>query len=729
MVWVMHTNRFAWLATALLLSSTAFARDPGAPPTPVKPVTDTYYGDKVTDPYRWLENTADPAVHAWSVAQDTRTRAWLDHIKLRATIHERLARLISATSPSYHDLTPAAGRLFATVVQPPKQQPFIGVMGLDADPAQLRAVVDPNVLNPAGTTAIDWWVPSPDGTKLAVSLSQNGSEDGTLHIFDAGTGKDLGESIPRVQYPTGGGSMAWRADGSGFYYTRYPGPERPEAEQHFFQQVYYHKLGTDISSDTYVLGRDFPKVAEIVLNSRQNPKYVMVEVANGDGGEFEHFVISPDGAVKQITHFADKIVGGAIGPDDRIYLTSRENAPRGKLLTLSVTDPVLAKASVLVPEGKDVIRTGGEFSGQPVTVTGKAIYIRELAGGPSRLAAYTLGGKPLPDVPIPPVSAVDEVTALPNGTLLYEVSTYLRPPYFQHFTEADRQVSDTGLTETSPVRFDDTSVTRSFATSKDGTQVPVNIFTTKGTAMNGGNPALLYGYGGYNISMEPEFLGATARIWLDGHGVYAIANIRGGGEYGATWHEQGALTHKQNVFDDFAAAAQYLITAKYTSSAELSLMGGSNGGLLMGAMITQHPLLAHAVVSLVGIYDMLRVELDPNGAFNVTEFGSVKDPEQYKALAAYSPYQHVVDGTHYPAVFMATGEHDGRVNPAHSRKMVASLQAATGSGQPILLSINAHAGHGIGSALSIRVDQQTDVLTFLFRELGMSLPPSAGQVH
>jgi prolyl oligopeptidase len=716
----MHPNRIAWLATAaLLLATCAQARDPGAPASPVKPATDRYFGVTVTDPYRWLENTADPAVHAWSVAQDSRTRAWLDHIPLRATIHARLSKLISAASPSYHDLTPAAGRLFATVVQPPKQQPFIGVMGLDADPAKIRAVVDPNVLNPAGTTAIDWWAPSPDGTKIAVSLSQNGSEDGTLHIFDVATGRDLGGDIPRVQYPTGGGSLAWLPDSSGFYYTRYPGPERALADQHFFQQVWFHKLGNAVSADSYVIGRDYPKVAEIALDNRQNPKYVMVSVANGDGGEFEHFVIPPDGHARQVSHFANKIVGATIGPDDRLYLTSRDGAPRGKLLTLPVTDLTLAHARVLVPEGADVIRTGGEFSGEPVTVTPHAIYVRELAGGPSRLAAYTLDGKALPDAPLPPVAAVNEVTALPGGKLLYEIGTYVRPPYFQLYAEATGKTTETGLAETSPVRFDDTVVTRDFAVSKDGTRVPVNIFATHGTARNGANPTLLYGYGGYNISMEPEFLGANARLWLDAHGVYAIANIRGGGEYGATWHEQGSLTHKQNVFDDFTAAAQYLIAQKYTSSAHLALLGGSNGGLLMGAMITQHPALAHAVASMVGIYDMLRVELDPNGAFNTTEFGSVKNQDQFRALYAYSPYHHVAAGTKYPAVFMATGEHDGRVNPAHSRKMIAALQAATVSGQPILLSINSHAGHGIGSALSIRVDQQADILTFLFHTLGM----------
>ncbi len=707
--------------STLLLSAPAIARDTSAPPTAVTLATDTYFGTKVTDPYRWLENTVDPAVHAWSVGQDARTRAWLDHIPLRATIHDRIAKLIAAQSPAYRDLTQAGGKLFATIVQPPRQQPFIGVMGLDANPAHIRPIVDPDVINPAGTTAIDWWVPSPDGTKIAVSLSQNGSEDGTLHVFDTATGHETGDVIPRVQYPTGGGSLAWRADGAGFYYTRYPGTERPEADRHFYQQVYFHALGATPSGDAYVLGRDIPKLAEVALSARQNAKYVLVTVANGDGGEYEHFVIPPNGAPRQVTRFADQVVGAAIGPDDRLYLTSRQGAPRGQLLSVPASDPTLSHARVLVPQTDAVIRTGGEFAGDPVIITGQAIYIRELIGGPSRLAAYTLDGKRMPDVPLPPVAAVDEAVALPDQSLLYEIATYLRPPYFQRYNEASHTVTATSLTQTSTIHFDDATVTRAFATSKDGTRVPVNIIAPKGTAQNGANPTLLYGYGGYNISEEPHFLGAAGRIWLDGHGLYAIANIRGGGEFGAEWHAQGALTHKQNVFDDFTAAAQYLIAAKYTSSAHLALMGGSNGGLLMGAMITQHPELAHAVVSTVGIYDMLREELDPNGAFNTTEFGSVRDADQFRALYAYSPYHHVVDGTKYPAVFMATGEHDGRVNPAHSRKMIARLQAATESGLPVLLSINAHAGHGIGSALSIRIDQQADTMAFLFHELEMEM--------
>jgi prolyl oligopeptidase len=707
------------LIALLFIMTSAAARDPGAPSAPIKPVTDTYYGIKVTDPYRWLENADDPAVQAWGRAQDARTRAWLDRRPVRRTIHDRLTTLISAASPSYRDLTVANGKLFATVVQPPKQQPFVGVMGLDADPAHVRAVLDPNTLDPSGGTEIDWWVPSPDGSKIAASLSQNGSEDGTLHVYDVPSGHEIGEPIPRVQFATAGGSLAWRADGSGFYYTRYPGPERPDADRHFYQQVYAHTLGTAASTDRYVMGRELPKLAEIVLSARQNPRYVLVSVAKGDGGQFAHSVIFPDGHVQKVTQFDDKVVGAVIGPDSKLYLTSQRGAPHGKLLVLGLNDLTLAHAKLLVPEGPDVIRTAGEFSGDPVTVTRDGIYIRELAGGPSRLAAYTLDGKALPDVPLPPIASVGEVTALPDRTLLYEIGTYLKPPYVQRFDTRTRKATLTALAETSPVHFDDATVMREFATSKDGTRVPVNIIALRGMHRTGENPTLLYGYGGYGISEEPRFLGAPTRLWLDGHGIYVDANLRGGGEYGAAWHEQGALTHKQNVFDDMAAAAQYLIDQKYTAPPHLALMGGSNGGLLMGAMITQHPALAHAVVSEVGIYDMLRVERDPNGAFNTTEFGSVKNPDQFKALYAYSPYQHVVDGTKYPAVFMATGEHDGRVNPAHSRKMIARLQAATASGLPVLLSINSHAGHGIGSALSVRVDQESDALTFLFTGLGM----------
>ncbi len=717
-----------WLPAGLMFCAFgAHCADSSAPAAPQRPVTDAYHGVRVTDSYRWLENAGDPQVTEWAEAQDQRTRRYFDGLAQRGPIYDQLYNQISATSSSFSELRAVGALIFALYTQPPKQQPMVAVLTNALDERGARIIVDPNVIDPKGGTAIDWWVPSPDGKLLAVSLSHNGSEDGTLHVFDVASGSEVGEPIARVQYPTGGGSLAWRADSKGFWYTRYPGPDRPQSEQRFFQQLFFHRLGENPSADAYVMGKDFPKVAEIVLDNRFDPDEVVVSVANGDGGQFAHYVIGADGAIRQITHFADKIVAATAGPDHSLYLISRQDAPRGKLLKLEPGTADLRRATVIVPESDGVLQGGGEFGGEPVVLTAHALYVRELVGGPSRVAIFDHNGKPQGALPLPPVATVAQVEPLSDGTLLYSVATYLRPTYYSRYDEATALAAETRLAQTSPVSFADTEVLREFAVSKDGTRVPLNIIRRKDAVIDGSAPLLLTGYGGYGISLTPEFLGPTKRLWLDGGGIFVIANLRGGGEFGEGWHEQGALTHKQNVFDDFIAVAQYLIEHRYTSPQHLAIIGGSNGGLLMGAAFTQHPELFRAVVSSVGIYDMLRVELDPNGQFNTTEFGATKDPRQFKALYAYSPYHHVIDGTAYPAIFMYTGATDGRVNPAHSRKMVARLQAATAPGAPVLLSINSHAGHGIGSALSVRVNQAADVYSFLFDQLGMRLPATASR--
>lgn len=712
------------MTLCLLLSGGAMAQTKPAdqPSAAVGGATDTYHGVAVVDPFQWLENGNDPRVHAWSLAEDARTRRYLDGLAIRQPIFARLMTQISATSRRFYALQAVHGQLFAMLDQPPQQQPMIAVMGPDADPAHARIVVNPNELNNKGTTAIDWFVPSPDGKVVAVSLSDDGSEDGSLHLFDVASGKHVGEVISRVQYPTAGGSVAWAADSRGFWYTRYPGPERPAADRHFFQQLYFHRIGDDSSKDTYVLGRDLPKVAEITLNNRGNRNLVLATVANGDGGEFAHFLITPDGRSRQLTRFEDQVVAVTGAPDGTLYLVSHKNAPRGKIMSLSAKDLTLDHAKLLVPQSDSVIQSGGEFGGEPITVTSTALYVRELAGGPSRVAIFDHDGRTKGTLPLPEVCTVEEVEPLDDGTLLYSVETYLRPPYFMRYREAMGTAAETALTQASPVSFVDTEVVREFAPSKDGTRIPLNIIRRKGTSLDGSNPVLLNGYGGYAINLTPKFLGPNTRLWLDAGGVFVIANLRGGGEFGEDWHKAGMLTQKQNVFDDFIGAAQYLIATHYTSPQHLAIIGGSNGGLLMGAALTQRPDLFRAVVSRVGIYDMLRVERDPNGSFNTTEFGSVEDPSQFKALYAYSPYHHVSDGTVYPAIFMATGETDGRVNPAHSRKMVARLQAAASPLHPIYLSTNSNAGHGIGSSLSIRVNQSADQYAFLFDQLGMTLP-------
>ncbi len=320
---------------------------------------------------------------------------------------------------------------------------------------------------------------------------------------------------------------------------------------------------------------------------------------------------------------------------------------------------------------------------------------------------------------IPPVSSISEIVAVGSGDVLVRIGSFLQPPAWWRFESKESKLLPTALFETSACNFDDAELVRDFAVSKDGTRVPASIIRRKGTKLNGANPTLLTAYGGYGLSQKPHFLGPAARIWLDQGGVYVDANLRGGSEYGEEWHRAGNLTHKQNVFDDFLACAQHLIDQKYTSPDHLAIMGGSNGGLLMGAAFTERPDLFRAVVSRVGIYDMLRVELDPNGAFNITEFGTVTHPAQFKALYAYSPYHHVKDGVAYPAILFSTGENDHRVNPMQSRKMTALLQAATSSSRPILLRTSASEGHGMGTALDALIEQNADIYSFLFDQLGV----------
>ncbi|MFL5339630.1 MAG: prolyl oligopeptidase family serine peptidase [Gemmataceae bacterium] len=694
--------------------------------TPKKPVTDTYHGVTVTDDYRWLENTADPAVKAWIEAQNKAARVALDKVPFRNQLRDRLHELISAPSTEYSGLKAAGGQVFALKSAPPHEQPFLVVLPSVREPEKAHTVVDPGDIDKKGKTAIDFYVPSPDGKLVAVSLSENGSEAGTLHLFDVASGKKLDEVIPRVIFPTGGGDVAWNGDGTGFYYTRYPAPgERPDSDLQFFQQVYFHKIGTPVKDDTYSIGKEFPRIAETQLQSSADGDWLLVTIQNGDGGEFEHYLKDRDGNWKQLTKFADRFGLAAFGQgsDKAVYFHARKDAPRGQIVRVPLDNLDMSKAQVVVPQGEaaiDGLRFNYTFHTTFVPTAG-GLYVLDSEGGPSRLRFLPHGGKE-EVVPLPPVSAVKDVAPLGGDDVLIEIESYTLPPAWFSYSHKTRKLEPTPLARQSPVSFDDIEVVREFATSKDGTKVPLSILYRKGTQRNGTNPTLLTGYGGFGLSQTPRFA-LGRRVWLEQGGVIAVANLRGGGEYGEEWRAQGNKTHKQNVFDDFAACAQLLIDHQYTCPAKLAIEGGSNGGLLMGAALTQHPELFRAVVSHVGLYDMLRFENHPNGLFNVTEYGTVKDPEQFRALYAYSPYHHVQDGTKYPAVFLLTGLNDGRVDPAHTLKMAARLQAATASKHPILVLTDAGSGHGIGDAVSTRVDKAADVYAFLFDQLGMTYTP------
>lgn len=702
------------LILALVAVTTGFPVIAGGlayPAAAKMPTVDRYHGVAISDDYQWLEKTGDAAVTQWVAQENQLTRERLDAFPARAIVAERAKALFTSTSNDHYGLVERGGKLFALKRQPPKQQPLLVTLESASQPTGEKVVVDPNLMSDKGRVAIDFFQPSPDGSKVAVSLSENGSEDGTLHVFETATGKDLGDRVPRVAYPTGGGSVAWNAGGSGLYYTRYPAAgERAVADLHFFQQVYFHVLGKPTSLDRYEIGREFPRIAETRLSTSADGKYTLAQVANGDGGDYA-FYLKTKGQWRRIADFADQIKHAEFGQDGYLYLRSLKKAPRGKIVRVALAHPSLRQAQLVVAEDEGTI--------EQFEPAGKQLFVSQLLGGPSQLKIVDIATRRASTVALPPVSGVADLARNGQGRVLARLTSFLAPPaWYQVVATGD--TAKTALAVTSAADFGDAEVVREFAVTKDGTKVPLNILRRKGTALDGNNPTLLTAYGGYGISLKPAF-SLAARLWLDQGGVYVVANLRGGGEYGEAWHKAGNLTRKQTVFDDFIASAEHLVARRYTSAQRLAIQGGSNGGLLMGAAFTQRPALFRAVVSSVGIYDMLRIELDPNGAFNITEFGTVKDKAQFDALYAYSPFHHVQDGSAYPSILMVTGDHDGRVNPAQSRKMIARLQAANPQGNPILLRTSASSGHGIGTALSERIAEVTDTFCFLFDETGTAV--------
>jgi prolyl oligopeptidase len=690
----------------------------GPPQTPQIPVVNEYHGVKVVDPYQWLENWNDKRVQTWSEKQNAYARHILDNLPDVKELRERITEILTAKSESYYSLCRREGKLFAIKRQPPLEQPLLVVMSSTEHPESEQVIVNPTKIDPSGSTSIDFYVPSPDGSLVAVSLSAGGSESGDVHVFSVKTGEQIGQVITRVNGGTAGGDVAWAQDGKGFYYTRYPrADERPAEDMDFYLQVWHHRMGTSPDDDRYEIGKEFPRIAEIKLEADEHSSRVLATVQYGDSGRFAHYVRTVRGQWKQITNYDDKIVQATFGPDNTLFLISRADAPRGKILKLSLADASLDKAQIIVPKGDDTIVS--DFPGHPpMVVTSNRLYVTYQLGGPSEIRVFDLKGRRQDGPKILPVSSVGQIVAVGGDDILYQNTSYIEPAAWYLFNPNKGITVKTALVTKSPVDFSDCEVVREFATSKDGTKVPVNIVRHKGIKLNSSNPVLLTGYGGYGVNIEPGF-SALRRIWIDHGGVFAQANLRGGGEFGEQWHKEGMLTNKQNVFDDFAAAMRYMIDARYTTPEKLAIIGGSNGGLLMGAMITQHPELCRAVVSSVGIYDMLRVELAPNGQFNVPEFGTVKNPEQFRALYAYSPYHHVKDCTAYPAVLFLTGANDPRVDPMHSRKMTARLQAATSSGLPILLRTSSKTGHGLATPLTERIDQSVHYYAFLLNELNM----------
>lgn len=668
------------------------------------PVTSTYHGVDVTEDYRWLEDASSAETIAWTKAQQHRTRAYFDRIPWRDTLRTRVDQLLKAEM-TYLALLSGDSTFFALKMQAPRQQPFLVALTDLDDLATERIVVDPNAIDPAGETTIDFFVPSPDGKRVAVSLSEHGTEDGSLHIYDVESGKVVDEPIPHVNLM--GGSVAWRHDSSAFWYTRCADPAG------FRQQVWFREFGGPPDRVDLAGGFADEKIAENFLSTSSDGGWVMDRVQKGDGGEWQVFLRGQgaDGEWWQAADVPDKCVHAALGTD-ALFLLSRRDAPHGKVLRLPLTDgATIADATEIVP--------AGELTVEDLAVTRDTVWVVDMDGGPQQVRAFDGEGRPLPRVEIPAVSAVSSYSArlaqLGPDRIAWSCESFTDPATW--WIAADGEPPrPTALSTTTPVDLSRYDVTREFATSKDGTRIPLNVIAAPGTPRDGTVPAQLTAYGGYSISLVPRF-DPEILLWLEQGGVYVVANIRGGGEFGEEWHQQGRLTSKQNCFDDFIACADYLHDSGITSRERLAIKGGSNGGLLMGAVLTQRPDIARAVAAAVPVMDSLRAETTTNGRFNAPEYGTVEDPESFATLLDYSPYHNVVDGTGYPAVLLTAGENDTRVDAWHAKKMTARLQEATSSQRPVLLRLES-TGHSAGS-LDQAADKTTDWYAFLFDQLGL----------
>jgi prolyl oligopeptidase len=682
-------------------------------------VVDVFHGVEVEDPDRWLEDWDSEEVREWSEARNAEARKYLDSLPHRDVIRSELDKLLGVETESYLSLAARGERLFALKNHPPKQQSFLVVMPGPLRPGDERIAVDPEKIDPEGGTTIDWYVPSPDGNRLAVSLSSGGSEQGDLHIFDTDTGESVGEVVSRVQGGTAGGDMAWTPDGSGFFYTRYPHPgEKPEQDMAFYQQVYFHQIGQPESEDRYELGADFPKIAETRLEVDNNTGRLLATVQDGDSGRFALHLRSPDGVWTQLSHFEDDATLGNFGPEGDLFILTRDGAPRGRIIQLAAGENDLGKAKEVIAEAEGAISTKAfyYFHTPDFLVTRHAIYVVYQEGGPSVIRAYDRSGKAGAKIPQLDVGSVSGMAPLGGDDILFANRSYTQPTGWFRLDGESGTIQKMPISSVVPVSFDDVRVVREFASSSDGTKIPVNILIPEGAAVDGTGPALLTAYGGYGLSRVPR-LSLSRRVLLDRGYIIAEANIRGGGEYGNQWHRDGSLTRKQNGIDDFAAAFRHLTDNGYAATDRVAIIGGSNGGLLMGATMTQHPELPKAVVSYVGVYDMLRSELTPNGVFNIPEYGSVKDAEQFQVLFSYSPYHNIRSDTAYPATLFLTGANDPRVDPMHSRKMTARLQRSTNSEQAILLRTSGSTGHGIGTPLDEQIAELVDVYSFVLAQL------------
>lgn len=700
----------------LLLASFASAQQQ-PPVAPVRPVTDDYFGTKITDPYRWMEKSSEPEFQSWAKAQAGYTEAVLKSLPGREKLLKRISELNNA-GIQINSFQSFGGRYFYLKTTPTDTNRKLYVR--DAKSGKETLLVDPEKLTQGSVHySIDYHAPSLDGKYVAYGISPGGSENSVLHILEVDTGKEFPETIDRAEF----GVTGWLPDNKSFFYVRLQklGPNDPPTAKYLRAKNLLHKLGADPDQDEPVFGfglspqvafaePDFPIAAFV-----PGTDWVLGIIAHGVRNENTIYyarLSEVNGAKtgwRKLLDVDDDVTNADVHGDD-IYLLSHHNASRYQVLRTSLKNPDLAHAQVVVPAGEPVLRG--------LNAAADALYVQQLDGGIGRVLRVPYGGGKAQNIPLPFEGAIDQIFVderEPGAILITE--SWTKPRVTLAYDPKTNQLTDLKLAPPPPVDFSQIESREVKARSADGTMVPLSIVLKRGMTLNGAAPTILNGYGAYGITQDPGFI-PTLLSWLERGGVFAVAHIRGGGEYGEDWHNAGRQLTKQNTISDFIACAEYLIQNKYTSPKKLAIRGGSAGGITVGGSVTQRPELFAAAADLVPSSDMLRMETTPGGPANIPEFGTVKTKEGFKGLYLMSAYHHIKDHTLYPAVLVTTGINDPRVVSWEAAKMAARLQAATSSGKPVLLRIDFDAGHGFGNTKPQQEQLTADTYSFFLWQFG-----------
>lgn len=687
-----------------------------APKTEARPVVDSYHGVDVVDRFRWLENGESEEVKSWTQAQNAHTDAVLQRHPERADVVARLSELFSGKSADRPYKVGEHEFVFKRL--PGENQAAL----YKKDPAsgEFQVVLNPNSWSQDGTEALDWSYHSPKGNLLVYGRSSGGDEWSRMHILDLRTGQELEEVIPRTR----AASVAWEPDESGFYYTKYPTPgEVPAGEEDYHRHVFHHRLGQDPSQDPKVFGEGLPREAWTSVALSPDGEKLLFTVSQGWTRDDLYLQDVKTGQRTTVIEGVEaKSSAEFVEQGSKLQVLTTLDAPRKRLLEIDVAKPQQDHWVELLPQDP-------EATLEDVTRVDGKIYANYLRNAHSEIAIYQPSEEgrlaQQSKVELPGIGTVSGLHQTADGKVKFQYGSYNFPQATLELEPGTTKPTVTTQDEV-PFDFENYDVKQEWFRSVDGTKVPMFIVHKKGLELDGDTPTLLYGYGGFDVNMTPGFSKSTAH-WLEQGGIYAVANLRGGGEFGAEWHEAGMLEKKQNVFDDFISAGQHLITRGYTNTSKLAVAGGSNGGLLTGAAVTQAPEMIEAAIVAVPLLDMVRYDEFGIAKLWRAEYGTATDKGQFDYIHAYSPYHNVESkldrlGVPYPATFIMAGEKDSRTDPLHARKFAAELQSAQGRDQahnPVLLRIEANAGHGAGKPVGKLVEAEADKWIFLQQELGM----------